>query len=347
VSRASSLPAGIPGLLARRPHLAAALLRWRNAYHFRRARVLCVAALIVALAAGLVAAPPTGPVLGWLAGNPPITFLISACLFGVAAVRRRARMQLEAATSWLAALPAPGSAVLRLVSKTLAGILAAACFVGIASVDGRMATGTAWGLVLVTAAGALVGTLVGWLLQGRAAKGSAHWQYAAVRRARRRWATAPSLSPLSCWPVAQGRIFSRPRTTSIVVLMVLLSIPSGRYDPPGQVAIAVAAGTITLFTLLMLSAAAVRVAGDAARWLAPAPIRLPSFIGAFVWRVVLKQAAMLAVVVFLACAVDYPRALRMGLALSVAYVVISCAAASVACAWACRQAGLGTARRGH
>jgi hypothetical protein len=347
VSRAGSIPAGIPRLLARRPHLAAALLRWRNAYRVRRGRVRCVAALIVALTAGLLAAPPTGPVLRWLADNPPITFLISACLFGLVAVRGLARIQLDAGTSWLSALPASGSPLLRLLSRILGGLLAAACFVGLAWAGGRIAMGTARLLVVITAAGALVGTLAGWRLQARASRSTVGWQYVTVRRARRRWATAPSLSPLSYWPVAQGRVFSRPKTTAVVVLMVLLSIPSGQHDPPGQVVIAVAAGTITLFTLLTLSVAAVRVATDAVRWLAPTPIRLPSFIGAFVWRVALKQTAVLVVVIFLACGVDYARALRVGWVLAVAYVVISCAAAAVACAWACRQSGLGTVSRGR
>ncbi len=347
MSRASSLPPGIPRLLARRPHLAAALLRWRNAYRFRRGRVLCVAALIVALTAALVAAPPTGRALRWLAGSPPVIFLISACLFGLVAARRQARIQLDAASSWLSALPASRSSVLRLVSRILAGLVAAACFVGLAWAGGRIGPDTARLLVVMMAAGALVGTLAGLRLQGRASKGVVGWQYAMVRRARRRWATAPSLSPLSCWPVAQGRVFSRPKTTAAIVLMVLLSIPSGRHDPPGQVVIAVAAGTITLFSLFTLSVAAVRVAADAARWLAPTPIRLRSFIGAFVWRVALKQTAVLAVVIFLACGVDYPRALRVGWVLAVAYVVISCLAASVACAWAGRQAGLGTVGRGR
>jgi hypothetical protein len=347
VSRASSLPGGIPRLLARRPHLVAALLRWRNACRFRRGRALCIAALILGATLGLIIAPPTAPALQWLGARGPIAFLISACLFGLAAVRRRARMQAEAATSWLSALPVRDSAVLRLVSRALAGTLAAACFVGLARLGGRVATATAWGLIAMTVAGALVGTLVGWRLQGRAARGSAGWRYATVRRARRRWATAPSLWPLACWPAAQGRVFSRPKTTSVVVLMVLLSIPSGQYDPPGQVAIAIAAGTITLFTLFTLSVAAVRVAGDAARWLAPTSVRLRRFIAAFIWRVALKQTAVLAVVIFLACAVDYPRALRVGWLVSVAYVAISCAAAAAACVWACRQVGLGTRSRGR
>lgn len=347
MSQASSLPAGVPRLLARRPHLAAALLRWHNLYEFRRGRVLCIAALTVVLTAALVAAPPTASVLQWLAGSPPIPCAIGACLFGLAAVRRRARMQAEAATSWLAALPAPGSTFLRLVSRPLAGLLAAVCVVGLAWMGGRIPTGMAWLLAVATAAGAVFGTLAGWRLQGRAGEGATRWQYATVRRARRRWATAPSLSPLSYWPLAQGRIFSRPQATSVVVLFVLLAIPSGQHEPPGQVMVAVAAATITLFTLLTLSVAAVRVAGDAARWLAPTTVRLPSFIVAFLWRVALKQVAVLAAVIFLASAVDHARVMWAGLISAVAYLVISCAAASVACAWACRQAGLGTPHRGR
>lgn len=344
--RASPLPAGIPRLLARRPHLIAAWLRWRNAYRCKRARVLGGAALVVALAVGMAAAAPTGGLLQRLAASPAVTFALSACLFGLSAVHRQARLRGEAATSWLAALPVAGSGRLRLALGLIVGLLAAVCFVGVAWAAGRITEPTASLLVLLTTAGALVGSLAGWRLQGRAAAGAPGWHYAMVRRARRRWATAPSLAPLSYWPVAQARIFSRPRTTSVVVLIVLLAIPSGSHDVPGQVAIAVAAGSITFFTLLALSAAAVRVAGDAARWLAPTTIRLRSFIAAYVWRVVLEQAAVLGVVIFLACAVDYPHALRAGMALSCTYLATSCAAASGACVWACRRVGLGTASRG-
>lgn len=325
--------------------MAAALLRWRNAYHLRRAWVFGIAALTIALALGLLAAPPTGAMLQWLAGSPVITFAISACLFGLAAVRAQARLQADATSSWLAALPVAGSSLSRLVLATGARFLGILVFLGLAWAVGRATTAMASVLALVTAAGALAGTLVGLRLGGGAA-GSPGWHYASVRRARPRWAAAPSLAPLSYWPLAQGRFFSRPKTTSRVVLFALLSIPAGVHDVPGQVAIAVAAGCITFATLLSLFAAALRVAGDAARWLAPTTIRLWTFVGAFVWRVAVKQAAVLAVVILLACAVDYPQALRVGVRIAAVFLVISCAASSAVCVWVCRQVGLGMARRG-
>jgi len=346
VPQASSLPTGIPRRLARRPYVAAALLQWRNTYQLRRARVLTVAALALTLLVGLLAAPPIGPMLEWLAGNPVITFALSAGLFGLSAVRRQARIQADAVSSWLSALPATSSSLLRLASRTAAQFLAAAVFVGLAAAVGRMTAPAASRLVLITAIGTVAGTLGGLRLVGRSATGSPGWHYAGVRRARRNWASAPSLAPLSYWPLAKGRFFGRPKMTSRVVLLVLLSIPAGLHDVPGQVAIAVAAGCMTLVTLLALSAAAVATAGQAARWLAPTPIRSWTFVSAFVWRVALKQAAVLTVVILLACAVGYSQVLRTGVKAAVAFLAASCFTAAAACLWAAHQTGLGAARRG-
>jgi hypothetical protein len=344
VSHAGSLPADIPRRLARRPHLAVALLRWRNACRRERRRLLGTAAVIVALALAVLAAPPAAAALHWLARSPVVTFAIGACLFGLSAIRRQERIQSEAATSWLAALPVPGSSIFRLVLGTVARLLAAIAFLGLAWAVGRLAMIEAWRLAGAVAAGALAGTFAGLPARARGAAGSPGWHYASVRRARSRWATAPALTPLGYWPVAQGRIFSRPRT-SRVMLFALLAIPAGRRDP-GELALAVAAGCLTAFTLVSLSMAAVRVAGDAARWLAPTTLRVRTFIAAFVWGVAVKQAAVLAAVIFLACAVDYAAVLRVGIALAVAYVTLSCASAAAACVRACRRAGLGAARRG-
>lgn len=346
VPQASSLPTGIPRRLARRPYVAAALLRWRNIYHLRRARILTVAALALALLVGLLAAPPTGPVLEWLAGNPVITFAISACLFGLCAVRSHARIQADAVSSWLSALPATNSSLLRLTLGIAAQFLAAVVFVGLAVAVGRIRAPAAALLVLIMAIGAVAGALAGLRLIGGSAAAAPGWHYARVRRARRHWATAPSLAPLSCWPLARGRFFGRPKMTSRVVLLALLSIPAGAHDVPGQVAIAVAAGCVTLVTLVALSAAVVATAGEAARWLAPTTIRAWTFTNAFVWRVALKQAAVLAVGILLACAVDYGQVLRTGVKVAAAFLAASCFTAAAACLWAAHRTGLGAHRRG-
>jgi hypothetical protein len=348
VSHAGSLPADIPRRLARRPHLAVALLRWRNACRRERRRLLGTAAVIVALALAVLAAPPAAAALRWLARSPVVTFAFGACLFGLSAIRRQERIQSEAATSWLAALPVPGSSIFRLVLGAVARLFAAIAFLGLAWAVGRLAMLEAWRLAGAVAAGALAGTLAGLLTglsqRARAGAGSPGWHYASVRRSRSRWATAPSLTPLSYWPLAQGRLFSRPRTSRLV-LFALLAIPAGRRDP-GELALAVAAGCLTAFTLAALSTAAVRAATDAARWLAPTTLRVRAFIVAFIWGIAVKQAAVLAVVIFLACAVNRAVALRAGLPLAAAYVALSCAAAAVACARASRRLGLGAARRG-
>lgn len=344
VPQPRSLPANLPRRLGRRPQMAEALLRWCNAYRLGRARMLGIAALAAAVTVGILAAPPAAAVLQWLAASPLITLAISACAFGLATVRRQERIRSDAATSWLTALPVRSSSVLRLVSGSLVRLLAVMAFLGLAWGMARIGMAVASRLALVTAAGALAGTLAGLPWSGPAAAGAPGWHYASVRRPRPRWATAPSLMPLSFWPVAQGRIFSRP-AVSRVVLLAMLAVPAGRRDP-GEVAIAVAAGCLAVFALLSLATAAVQAAGEAARWLAPTPIRRRAFIAAFAWRVTAKQAVVLAVVIFLAGAVDYAKALRVGSALAVAYVAISCAAVSLACARASRRSGLGAARRG-
>jgi len=343
VSQAGSLPTNVPRWLARRPHAAVQLLRWRNAYRLQRARMLSVAVLCGVAGVGVLVAPPTGPALRWLAGSPLVTLAIAACLFGLSAVRRHERMRSDAATSWLAALPVPGSASLRLIWGMTVPLTAASLFLGLAWAVGRIAMPVALRLIILASAGALAGTLAG----ARSGRGEAHptgWHYASVRRVRPRWSTAPSLMPLSHWPVAQGRVFSRP-SASRVVLFALLAVPAGRRDP-GQVALAVAAGCITAFTLLSLSTAAVRSAGDAARWLAPTAVRRHAFVAAFLWQVALKQMAMLAIVLFLACAVDYRAVLRVGVGLAISYVVLSCATVVLSCLRASRRTGLGGAARG-
>lgn len=343
VSQCGSLPTHVPRWLARRPYAAAQLLRWRNRCRLQPGQVLGIAALCVAAGVGVLAAPRTGVVLRWLAASPLVTLAIAACLFGLCAVRRNERLRSDEATSWLAALPVPGAAIPRLIWATGMPLVAVVLWLALACGAGTIGMAAAQRLVALAAAGALVGTVAGaWSSRG---SGPPHpWHYARVLRARPRWATAPSLLPLSHWPLAQGRVFSRP-AASRVVLFALLAVPAGRRDP-GQVALAVAAGCITAFALLSLSTAAVRAAGDAARWLAPTTVRLRTFIAVFLWQVALKQAAMLAVVIFLACAVDYREALRVGGVLAVSYVALSSAIAALSCVRGARRTGLGSVSRG-
>lgn len=341
----NSLLAGMPRWAAARPHLASRLLLWRNAYRFRRGRTLAFAALIAAGCAVVVTLPPTGPILGWLGGNWAVTFVIATCAFALSTARRRQRASIEATTSWLASLPPASPVRLQIVAATagwLAAIVALSALVWATGASDRPAFAR---FVFAAAAGTIVGLLAGWRLP-RAGIGAPGFHYAIIRRARDRWARAPSLSPLGSWPAAQGRVFSRPKKTAPVVLLAMMAVPSGLHGTPAGIALAVVGVCMASFSVVSLSIAAVRIAFEAARWLAPTTVGWWRFTGALIWRAVLTQAMVLVVVTLLAGAVAPQRALAVGVPLIVICLVASLAAAIVASLLACRRVGLGRSGRG-
>lgn len=331
--------------MAAHPNLSSRLLSCRNACRYRRGRTAFGAALVVVGTGVIAVLPPTGPILGWLGGNWAVTFVIAACGFALSTARRKQHATIEATTSWLASLPAGSSVGMRVVMGAagwLAIVVAFTALMGVVGVIDRSAFSR---LAFAAAAGAVVGLLAGWRLP-RAGIGAPGFHYAIVRRARARWASAPSLAPLANWPAAQGRIFSRPKRTAPVVLIVMMGIPSGLHGTPGQVALAAAGGCMALYSLLSLSAAAVRVASAAARWLAPTIVGRWRFTGALMWRVVLTQAMMLAALIVLAGAIALPRALAVGVPLAALYLCASLAMAVVSAFQASRRTGLGASGRG-
>lgn len=328
--------------MAAHPHLSSRLLAWKNAYRYRRGRTVLAAALIV-VAVGVVAVlPPTGPILGWLGENWAVTFVITVSSFTLSTARRRQRASIAAATSWLAALPARHPVRMQVAIGTFRWLAVVVALAALVWAIGAIDRSDFARFSFATAAGAAVGLLGGWRLQ-RAGVGAPGYHYAIVRRVRPRWASAPSLSPLANWPAAQGRFFSRPRKTAPMLLLPMLAMPMGS---PGQVALAVAAATMALFSVLSLSVAAVRVAFDAARWLAPTTVGRLRFIGALTWRVMLTQTLVLAVLLLLTSTVYRRWTLAAGVPLAMCYLCVSLAAATVAALVACRRAGLGACRRG-
>jgi hypothetical protein len=343
VQKHRSLPTGILRWAARRPHSAAALLRWMNAYRCGRARILLIVLLPLAAACGLAEIPWAGLVLGWLGSNVVVTFVLAICLVGLSTIRRRERAAAEAASSWLTPLPAARPVFGHILLGTGARLLLLIAFAQLCCVLGRVDAAATGRLALALLAGTVCGSLAGWRLPRAGDRDAPAFHYASARRARARWATDPSLLPLSYWPAAQGRIFSRPKVLSRVAFMTLIGLPLGT---PGQVALAVAAACIALFSMTSLSRAAIRVAFEAARWLAPTTLRRGRFAAAMVWRVTLTQAAATAVIVFFACAINLPRALRLGVLLGIGFLMVSLAASALACGWACGRVGLGALSRG-
>lgn len=341
----NSLPVRMPGWMAARPHLASRLLLLRNAYRYRRPRVLVSAALIVAGCAVAAMLPPTGPILQWLSRNWAVTFAVATCGFAVSTARLRQHASIGAATSWLAALPTTSPPCLQIVAGIAGRLAAMVAFTAVAWGAGAIDRATFSRLAFAAAAGAVVGLLGGWRLS-RAGIGAPGFHYAIVRRPRAGWASAPSLSPLGCWPAAQGRVFSRPKKVAPILLLAMLAIPAGAHGAPGQVALAVAGACVALFSLLSLSVAAVRVAFEATHWLAPTALGKWRFIGALIWRVMLTQAMIWVVLIFLAGVVDLSRALAVGAPLAAVYLCASLGAAVVAALQACHRMGLGVSGRG-
>lgn len=227
------------------------------------------------------------------------------------------------------------------MAARLAGVLAFAALMWLVGVIGR---GDLARLVIATVAGALVGLLAGWRLP-RAGVGAPGFHSAIVRRPRARWANAPSLSPLGNWPAAQGRVFSRPKRMAPMLIIAMMAIPSGLHSAPGQVALAVAGVCMALFSVFSLTAAAVRVAFGAARWLAPTTLGRWQFTVALIWRVALTQTLALAVLLLLTSTVYLRAALAVGVPIAVLYLCASLAVAVLAASWACQRAGLGASGR--
>lgn len=335
----------MPRWMWARPHLASRLLSWKNAWRRRRGRTLGIAALI-AVGCGVVAVlPPTGSILGWLGRRWAVTFVIATCAFALSTARRRQRASVEATTSWLASLPAVRPLRVQVVVATAGWLAAIVAFSALVWAAGAIDRAALSRLVFAAAAATIVGLLAGWRLP-RAGIGAPGFHYAIVRRTRARWASAPSLSPLGCWPAAQGRVFSRPKRTAPVVLLAMMAVPAGLHGTPAGIALAVVGVCMALFSLVALSIAAIRVAFEAARWLAPTTLGWWRFTGALIWRVVLTQAMVLVVVTLLAGAVAARRVLAVGAPLTVICLGASLAGAIAASFLACRRVGLGLGDRG-
>jgi hypothetical protein len=332
----------VPRWMAAHPYLSSRLLAWKNAYRYGRGRTFFAAALII-VGVGVVAVlPPTGPILGWLGQNWAVTFVIAAAIFTLSTARRSQHAAIEAAASWLASLPSGIPVRMPVVLGTAARLAALVVFAAAEWVVGAVSRSDFSRFALAATAGAAVGLLGVWRLP-RSGTGAPGFHYAVVRRSRARWASAPSLSPLANWPPAQGRIFSQPRKTAPLLLVVMMAMPMGS---PGQAALAAAAVSMALFSVLTLTLAAVRVAFDAARWLAPTTVGKWRFTAALIWRAVLIQTLILAVLILLASTVNLSRVLAVAVPLAVFYLCASLAAVTVAAWGACRRVGLGAASRG-
>jgi hypothetical protein len=343
VQELRALPPGLARSLAsRRPALLAASLGSCNALRRSPARTGSIAALLIGACAAVLGFPAIGAVLAWFAAHGVLTGTISAGLFALPLMRRKSRLLASTSASWLAALPVSAPLSPRALGALLR-LLPLLALAGLAWAGGRIEAAAAAHLIGAAALGALAGVAVGAIVSRALGLGAPGSQYASLRRARARWAEAPSLRPLSYWPVARGRIFSRPKSLARVALLVALCLPLGT---SGELALVVLAACLAAYGLVLLSLAAARVAFEAARWLAPTGVDRRRFALALEWRALLKQMVGCLLMVLLARLIGLPWAFRLGIPVCAAILLASWASTAVCCALACRRAGLGAAIRG-
>ena len=320
-----------PGSWWGNPLLRVAGLRWANLVRRHRAVLLIAAILSLILCIWLVQQPLTARALRLLARHSIMGGLGVAVAFQTLVARRSERIYAERAHSWLAALPVsllPGWRIMLISSLQLLLVVAGVTLLALGS---GVPAGEARTLELACIVGASLGGLIGWAGARGASGTRRHSRYATVRKIRERWSDAPALTPLSYWSVAQARAFARPKVAARFLAFVLLAIPMG---VSGAAALAVAAGAWLGLNLLMLSAAATRVAFQAAWWLAPTGLRSPRFAAAMAWRTLLHQAVTCALGALLIETTQPARAARRGLLLLLLYLASSSLVTLAVCVYA-------------
>ena len=325
----------MPRWLLARPYLHAGVLGWINRHRCNRA--LLPGVIIAVLATGAVLTlPAVGAALEFLSQNLVIPCILVGTGTAVLTSRRKARIDQELSTSWLAPLAAPSASIFeRMALPALLQLTLFTAAWDIPYLAGSL-SGVGMGTLGVAVDAAwLAGSVVGWFLSRDKAVGAPDFHHVAIRKPRPNWAAAPRLAPLSYWALGQARVSTKPKTTSKALIFVLLALPMGT---PGETVIAIIAGTLVVLYLLALAVSAARVAYSAARWLSVTTVRYLSFTWALGHGVLLTQLWTCAWVVFFTLMVSVPAAWRVGRTASEC-VIFTCVDVVVACWLAMKATG--------
>ena len=315
--------------LARHPHGLAAWLQCCNA--LRRFILLWPAAVLAA--AALIwscSRPAVIALLQRCAAHPLMLLVIAAVCTAIAAARRRPLAQRALERSWLAALPARPSLMLRVARFPLVALALITAALIVAVLAGlRPAAGVA--VFAPILAGAAAGFIAGWLLpHGGGETVPASW-YGALPGWRAASAISPTLRPLGRWPLSRARVWGRPKITARWALLALLGIPLGT---PAAKALAALAAVLVGWHLLSLLAAVVRVSFTAAWWLKPTAIGFVRFSASLVYLAWSRQLILCGLGLAAAAALGSPRMLHAGAALAAGWLAICCLSGAGACGWA-------------
>jgi hypothetical protein len=322
-----------PRWVRRRPLL---LVRWLQLTNRFRGSgyVLVIALVLLAVFVWLVTRPLAAQVLAVASDRWPLAFVAGFAHAATSVARRKPRLQVENAGSWLAALPHRVSVPSRIALGFLVQLVVAAMFcIGIAAAssvpwaDAR----TAW---LALFSGYVAGGLLGWFGHVFFPAGTKGSEHAVVRRVRDKWAVAPKLYPLSFWPVAWARALNNPQVSARTLLAVLLGLPMGT---TGAVAIAIAAGWMVALYVVINLVATIRTAFAAGWWLMPTPVERSPFTRTLVSRALLIQVAVLGgLLLALIAASGKPQRVSLAFGAVVVWLLFYVGTVVIACAAAMR-----------
>ncbi len=319
-----------PAWLAKRPSYRAAWLQGRNA--LRRSRAPWFGAIPVLGALALLAdSSVAGQFAAVLAEHPSALYVFGVLILAAATLQRKHRLRDVLARSWLAPLPIRVSRMERVAVAMVPLLGALELLLAASIVAGRLPARVSLELLLVLAGGGVTGFAAGWLLPQRRSTAVRESHYAAVRRARDRWATHPRLLPLGYWAAGQARSWTRPRLTAPWAALVLLALPMGI---SGAAALAVAGAALVVRHLAVLLLGIVRVAFAAAWWLAPTPIAPLGFMVSVAYLALLKQVAIAALLLCGALALGGAPMLGIGLKMAMIWMLACGAVSALACACA-------------
>jgi hypothetical protein len=223
--------------------------------------------------------------------NHAAIVVAAAALYTAVFVPKRRRIVVEArARSWLVATPcarsARGFAVFAAVAASLfTRWLAAAVLALLASLNAAVTFEQSLTLLWLVTAGGVVGALLGgWLaLRGSKPKreGSRY-----TRRPKPVAFARPSAAALSRWPVAQALAWARPENARLLLLVAILTVPSG-IGPIAAVGMLASWAIVSYLGALLL--AVPLVARAASDWLRSTPISYWAFAWPIAQRGLLHQ----------------------------------------------------------
>ncbi|HZF28267.1 MAG TPA: hypothetical protein VE907_04055 [Gammaproteobacteria bacterium] len=331
-----AIPPFLTRALRRQPSLLAGAVGALNFMgRLPRTRSAIVGLSIAALAAAIVLSVAARGQAAWavrlLLERGELFALGWAIYTAALVVRRRREVAAAASRSWLVATPAAtrgraATGALLVAASLLWQLLAALALALLLCVDAAVTLEQAMRLAAWAAAGAGLGALLGTALP-RAPDAERNPASRYTRRPRAERGVTPSAAPLSGWPAAQALAWSRPENARWLVLVAILSVPTGAGAIGGVSILATWLGASYLVATL---AALPRVAREAAAWLRSTPLDFWAFAWPMARSALWQQAAgaVVAAIVMVAAGASPLDALELGclwLALVVLVAAVSLA----------------------